>query len=222
MLTAGCIKDEAAVPALRGGDRLTLQLPEPQQVAVTRAATAARMPDRQSLCAGLPRRCARSQAGVRSGGGIGERYGTALRRPGLQPAGERQGLRRGELSGVGRNLVAGACGRQCRKRTCVAARLRQSCLRSGRAGLGGAADVRIGRLVGGFEHLLAGAFAGQSFHRDGELRRFCREDRHVYPGGQLRKRRAWRFATIRLPTNTKFPTPPGSAGHGVRPSMPAA
>ena len=41
VLTAGCIKDEAAVPALRGGDRLTLQLPEPQQVAVTRAATAA-------------------------------------------------------------------------------------------------------------------------------------------------------------------------------------
>ena len=41
VLTAGCIKDEAAVPALRGGDRLTLQLPEPQQVAGTRAATAA-------------------------------------------------------------------------------------------------------------------------------------------------------------------------------------
>ena len=41
VLTAGCIKDEAAAPALRGGDRLTLQLPEPQQVAVTRAATAA-------------------------------------------------------------------------------------------------------------------------------------------------------------------------------------
>lgn len=41
VLTAGCIKDEAAAPALRGGDRLTLQLPESQQVAVTRAATAA-------------------------------------------------------------------------------------------------------------------------------------------------------------------------------------
>ena len=37
VLTAGCIKDEAAVPALRGGDRLTLQLPEPQQVADRKA-----------------------------------------------------------------------------------------------------------------------------------------------------------------------------------------
>ena len=38
-LLAGCIKDEVADPAPVSGDRLTLQMPDAQEVAITRAAT---------------------------------------------------------------------------------------------------------------------------------------------------------------------------------------
>ena len=40
-LTAGCVKDEAAAPAPASGDRLTLRMPDAQEVALTRAATEA-------------------------------------------------------------------------------------------------------------------------------------------------------------------------------------
>lgn len=41
VLTAGCIKDEVAAPAAASGDKLTLRMPDVQEVAVTRAATEA-------------------------------------------------------------------------------------------------------------------------------------------------------------------------------------
>lgn len=41
VLTAGCIKDEVAAPAAASGDKLTLRMPDAQEVTVTRAATEA-------------------------------------------------------------------------------------------------------------------------------------------------------------------------------------
>lgn len=41
VLTAGCVKDEAAAPAAVSGERLTLRMPDAQEVALTRAATEA-------------------------------------------------------------------------------------------------------------------------------------------------------------------------------------
>lgn len=221
VLTAGCIKDEAAVPALRGGDRLTLQLPEPQQVAVTRAATAAE--------------CR-----------IGSLYVLVYRGGALA---HKQAFAAAAVSGNGtaQPFVDLDYSLRANDKVCVAANypasvgtslqgLADGSAESGLASLLVYDNPACGRVVPASE--AQPMYGSVVWSAGSNTCRWCvrwpkfpsrRRTPPFLPGRPsriswraLRKRRAWRFATIRLPTNTKFPTPPGSAGHGVRPSMPAA
>lgn len=187
VLTAGCVKDEAAAPAAVSGERLTLRMPDTQEVAVTRAATEAEcrigslyalvyrsgaLVHKQTVaaaevtCNGTAQPSVDLDYKLRTATGSMS-WRTMRRRSGLRCMSSAREPPKAGLSAllVYANPVYGR----------VMAAFRD------------AADVRIGHLVRRVEHLRAGAFAGQSLGRAGRFGPLRQEDPELHPGGSSPK-----------------------------------
>ena len=213
VLTAGCIKDEAVVPALRGGDRLTLQLPEAAAGGRHTCRHGSRMPDRQSLCVlvcrggALAHKQAFAAAAV-SGNGTAQPFvdlDYSLR------ANDKVCVAANYPASVGTSLQ-GLADRSAESG--LASLLVYDNPACGRVVPASEAQPMYGSVVwsAGSEHLLAGAFKLAKFPSRRRTPPFLPGRPSRISWRALRKRRAWRFATIRLPTNTKVPDAAGIGG----------